>query len=163
MVSQSGEYQLLGFDLSTHFPEDMIVLEKFTPKKPLSAIYWDGSKSKYFVKRFLVEPSDKKVSFISDAQGSYLEVVSYDIRPVAEIEFIKERNKDQRPNLQINFETFISVKGLKAQGNTLTTYKVKSISLIESLQPPSEDVLPDKATKDNDVNDDGQSQIIFDF
>ena len=163
MVSQSGEYQLLGFDLSTHFPEDMIVLEKFTPKKPLSAIYWDGSKSKYFVKRFLVEPSDKKVSFISDAQGSYLEVVSSDIRPVAEIEFIKERNKDQRPNLQINFETFISVKGLKAQGNTLTTYKVKSISLIESLQPPSEDVLPDKATNDNDVNDDGQSQIIFDF
>ncbi|MCS5662675.1 MAG: DNA gyrase/topoisomerase IV subunit A, partial [Flavobacteriales bacterium] len=70
VVSQSGEYQLLGFDLSTHFPEDMVVLEKFDPKKPVSAIYWDGSKSKYYVKRFLVEASDKKVSFISDSEGS---------------------------------------------------------------------------------------------
>ena len=101
--------------MSTHFPEDMIVLEKLDTKKPVSAIYWDGAKSKYYVKRFLVEPSDKKVSFISDNDGSYLEVVSTDYLPVAEIEFVKERNKDQRPNLKINFEEFISVKGLKAQ------------------------------------------------
>ncbi len=160
VVSQSGEYQLLGFDLSTHFPEDMVVLEKFDPKKPVSAIYWDGSKSKYYVKRFLVEASDKKVSFISDSEGSYLEVVSTDYLPVAEIEFTKERNKDQRPNEQINFEEFITVKGLKAQGNTLTAYKVKSINLLESLEPPTETVAPEEAS---DEDEDGQSQIILDF
>jgi len=160
VVSQSGEYQLLGFDLSTHFPEDMVVLEKFDPKKPVSAIYWDGSKSKYYVKRFLVEASDKKVSFISDSEGSYLEVVSTDYLPVAEIEFTKERNKDQRPNEQINFEEFIAVKGLKAQGNSLTTYKVKSINLLESLEPPVETVAPEEAS---DEDEDGQSQIILEF
>jgi len=160
VVSQSGEYQLLGFDLSTHFPEDMVVLEKFDPKKPVSAIYWDGSKSKYYVKRFLVEASDKKVSFISDSEGSYLEVVSTDYLPVAEIEFTKERNKDQRPNEQINFEEFITVKGLKAQGNSLTTYKVKSINLLESLEPPVETVAPEE---ESDEDEDGQSQIILEF
>ncbi|MFL2563738.1 MAG: DNA gyrase/topoisomerase IV subunit A [Flavobacteriales bacterium] len=164
VISQSGEYQLLSFDLSTHFPEDMIVLEKLDTKKPVSAIYWDGAKSKYYVKRFLVEPSDKKVSFISDSDGSYLEVVSTDYLPLAEIEFVKERNKDQRPNLKINFEEFISVKGLKAQGNTLTTYKVKSINLMASLKPlvetPSSDQEPDK---DDNNNDEGKSQIILDF
>jgi len=160
VVSQSGEYQLLGFDLSTHFPEDMVVLEKFDPKKPVSAIYWDGSKSKYYVKRFLVEASDKKVSFISDSEGSYLEVVSTDYLPVAEIEFTKERNKDQRPNEQINFEEFIAVKGLKAQGNSLTTYKVKSINLLESLEPPVETVAPEE---ESDEDEDGQSQIILEF
>jgi len=164
VISQSGEYQLLGFDLSTHFPEDMIVLEKLDTKKPVSAIYWDGEKSKYYVKRFLVEPSDKKVSFISDSDGSYLEVVSTDYLPLAEIEFVKERNKDQRPNLKINFEEFISVKGLKAQGNTLTTYKVKSINLMASLKPlvetPPSDQEPDK---DHNNNDEGKSQIILDF
>ena len=158
VISQSGEYQLLGFDLSTHFPEDMIVLEKFDTKKPVSAIYWDGVKSKYYVKRFLVEPSDKKVSFISDSDGSYLEVVSTDYLPVAEIEFVKERNKDQRPNLKIKFEEFISVKGLKAQGNRLTTYKVKTINMLASLEPSIE-----TASTEESSDDDGQSQIILDF
>ncbi|MDG2164541.1 MAG: DNA gyrase/topoisomerase IV subunit A, partial [Flavobacteriales bacterium] len=158
VISQSGEYQLLGFDLSTHFPEDMIVLEKLDAKKPVSAIYWDGAKSKYYVKRFLVEPSDKKVSFISDSDSSYLEVVSTDCLPLAEIEFVKERNKDQRPNLKINFEEFISVKGLKAQGNRLTAYKVKTINMLASLEPSLE-----TASTEESSDDDGQSQIILDF
>ncbi len=160
VISQSGEYQLLGFDLSTHFPEDMVVLEKFHPKKPVSAIYWDASKSKYYVKRFLVEVSDKKVSFISESDGSYLEVVSTDSLPVAEIEFTKERNKDQRPNEQINFNEFIAIKGLKAQGNTLTSYKVKSISLLESLN--SEEVSTPKQDISQD-DEDEQSQISMEF
>tara|TARA_B100000767_G_scaffold77671_1_gene74355 strand:- start:1006 stop:3603 length:2598 start_codon:yes stop_codon:yes gene_type:complete len=161
IVSQSGEYQLLGFDLSTHFPEDMVVLEKFHPKKPVSVIYWDGSKSKYYVKRFLIEASDKKVNFISGSEGSYLEVVSTDPIPLAEIEFTKERNKDQRPNEQINFEEFIAVKGLKAQGNTLTTLKVKSINLVEPLEP-TVDTLETEEAPDNE-DEDTQSQIILDF
>ena len=159
VVSQSGEYQLLAFELTTHFPTDMIVLEKFNPKKPISAIYWDASKDKYYVKRFLVEASDKKVSFISESEGSYLEVVSTDYLPVAEIEFTKERNKDQRPNEQINFEEFISIKGLKAHGNTLTSYKVKAINLLESLEPLVEVV--EEASSEED--DDEKAQIILDF
>ena len=160
VVSQSGEYQLLAFELTTHFPTDMIVLEKFNPKKPISAIYWDASKERYYVKRFLVEASDKKVSFISDSEGSYLEVVSTDYLPMAEIEFAKERNKDQRPNEQINFEEFISVKGLKAQGNTLTSYKVKTISLLEPLEPPVDLIQSEESSEDAD---DEQSQINFEF
>ena len=113
-------------------------VEKFDTKKPVSARYWDGDKSKYYVKRFLVEPLDKKVSFISDSDGSCLEVVSTDYLPVAEIEFVKERNKDQRPKLKINFEEFISVKGLKAQGNRLTVHKVKTINVLASLEPSLE-------------------------
>jgi len=78
--------------------------------------------------------------------------------PIAEIEFNKERNKDQRPNEQINFEEFISIKGLKAQGNTLTSYKVKSISLLESLEPPVEELAFEEESEEDD-----QSQIILDF
>ena len=158
VISQSGEYQLLAFELTSHFPTDMIVLEKFNPKKPISAIYWDASKEKYYVKRFLVEASDKKVSFISDSEGSYLEVVSTDYLPIAEIEFIKERNKDQRQNEQVNFGEFISIKGLKAHGNTLTSYKVKSINLLKSLEPTA-DLVEESSSED----DDDKAQIILDF
>ena len=158
VISQSGEYQLLVFELTTHFPTDMIVLEKFNPKKPISAIYWDASKERYYVKRFLVEASDKKMSFISDSEGSYLEVVSTDYLPIAELEFTKERNKDQRQNEQINFEQFISIKGLKAQGNTLTSYKVKAINLLESLEPTVVEQVEELSE-----DDDEKTQIILDF
>ena len=33
----------------------MIVMEKWIPKKPISAIYFDGEKERYYVKRFVVE------------------------------------------------------------------------------------------------------------
>ena len=160
VVTQSGEIQLLSFDLSTHFPEDLIIIEKYHPKTPISAVYWDGAKSKYFVKRFLVEAADKKVGFISESQGSYLEVVSTDQLPVIEIEFVKERNKEQRASLQVKLEEFIAIKGLKAQGNTLTTYKVKSVNLLDPIEPVIEpEPIDDKSEEDGDE----QSQISLDF
>lgn len=159
VVSQSGEYQLLGFDLSTHFPEDMVVLEKFDSEKPISAIYWDAVKEKYYVKRFVVEMTDKKVRFISDAEGSFLELVSTDYRPMAELEFVKERNKDQRENELVNIEEFIAIKGLKAQGNTLTNYKVKAINLLEPLEPP----IKEEPTEVVEEEGDDQTQITMEF
>lgn len=160
VVTQSGEIQLLSFDLSTHFPEDLIIIEQYNPKTPISAVYWDGSKSKYFVKRFLVEAADKKVGFISESQGSYLEVVSTDQLPVIEIEFVKERNKEQRASLQVKLEEFIAIKGLKAQGNTLTTYKVKSVNLLDPIEPVIE---PEPIDEKSEEDGDEQSQISLDF
>jgi len=164
VISQSGEYQLLSYELSNHFPNNMIVLEKFRPKKPLSVVYWDGSKAKYYVKRFLVEITDKKTSFISESEGSYLEVVSTDPLAIAEIEFSKERNKDQRTNELLNFEEFISVKGFKAQGNSLSSFKVKSISLLPPIEVPVVEEDPNSSNpEEEEEDDDEQSQIILDF
>jgi topoisomerase IV subunit A len=129
-ITQSGNYKLLGFDLSTKFEDDMIVLEKWNPKKPVSAVYFDGDKKQYFVKRFLVEPTDKKVLFISEHESSHLEIVSTDWLPNIELTFSKVKGS-QRDNETIALEEFISIKGLKAIGNRLTTHKVKSIDAIE--------------------------------
>jgi topoisomerase-4 subunit A len=132
-ITQSGHYKLVGFDISTRFEEDLIVIEKWLPKKPVSAIYFDGDKKQYFVKRFLVEDTDKKVCFISETEGSVLEVVSTDWIPQIEVHFSKKRDKDQRPPETLNLAEFIAVKGLKAQGNRLTAYDVKNIDLLEPL------------------------------
>ena len=52
---------------------------------------------------------------------------------MADIEFTKERGKDRKPNLELNLEEFISVKGITALGNQLTKDKINQISLLESL------------------------------
>jgi len=145
VVSQNGSLKIILPELSTHFNDDMIVLEKWIPKKPISAIYFDGKKEKYFAKRFLAENKNKEEVFISENKGSFLELISTDWKPVFELVFIKLRNKDQRPNQRIVFEEFISVKGIKAQGNQLTPHKIKQVNTLESLEyRPEEGELTDE-------------------
>ena len=139
VVSQNGSLKIILPELSTHFNDDMIVLEKWIPKKPISAIYFDGKKEKYFAKRFLAENKNKEEVFISENKGSFLELISTDWKPVFELVFIKLRNKDQRPNQRIVFEEFISVKGIKAQGNQLTPHKIKQVNTLDSLEYRPED------------------------
>jgi len=131
-IQQSGEIELKSFDISNHFDEDMVLIEQNNPKKPVSAVYFDGNKQAYYVKRFLIENTMSRFSFITDNENSQLEVVSTDWRPQVEIVFVKEKGKDRQTQI-INIEEFISVKGEKALGNKLTSKKVKEINLIDSL------------------------------
>ena len=167
VVSQNGSLKIILPELSTHFNDDMIVLEKWIPKKPISAIYFDGKKEKYFAKRFLAENKNKEEVFISENKGSFLELISTDWKPVFELVFIKLRNKDQRPNQRIIFEEFISVKGIKAQGNQLTPHKIKQVNTLESLEYRPED---GESTDENDAilnevkedeNDSGSAQTTL--
>ena len=129
IITQSGKSKVVKPDLAMHFDDDMIVLEKWNSKKPISAIYFDGEKDRYYIKRFLVELTDKEEIFISNHAKSQLEIVSTDYRPIAEIQYSKRSLQNQ----EINLEEFIAVKGIKAQGNQLTTEKIKQVNLLESL------------------------------
>lgn len=133
IATQSGIVKTIIPELTTHFDNDMIVLEKWIPKKPVSAIYYDGQKERYYVKRFLIENEGKEESFISEHPNSQLEIVSTDWRPMAEVEFTKERGKDRKPNLEVNLEEFIAVKGINALGNQLTKEKINQINLLNPL------------------------------
>ena len=133
VITQSGIVKTIIPELTTHFDSDMIVLEKWIPKKPISVIYYDGEKERYYVKRFLIEQEGKEESFISSHPDSQLEIVSTDWRPMADVEFTKERGKDRKPNMQVDLEQFISVKGINALGNQLTREKINQINLMDPL------------------------------
>lgn len=146
IITQSGKVKTIIPELTTHFEDDVIVLEKWIPTKPISCIYFDPEKDKYFVKRFLIESLTKEEIFISEHPYSRLEIVSTDYRPVAEIVFAKIKGVEKEP-LTVNFEEFISVKGIKAQGNQLTSDKIKLISLLESL-PYEEEITENETVQD---------------
>ena len=132
IINQTGKLKTIIPELTTHFDEDMIVLEKWNSKKPISTIYYDGEKERYFIKRFLVENENKEEIFITEHEKSQLEIVSTDWRPVAEVVFTKVKGI-QKENQTIDLEQFIAVKGIKALGNQLTTDKLKQVNLLESL------------------------------
>ncbi|MFC5195174.1 DNA gyrase/topoisomerase IV subunit A [Bizionia hallyeonensis] len=133
IIRQSGLIKTIVPEVTTHFDDDMIVMEKWIPKKPISAIYFDGEKERYYVKRFLVENESREELFISEHENSQLEIVSTDWKPMAQVEFTKERGKDRKDNMEVNLDEFIAVKGISALGNQLTKDKVKQIDLMEPL------------------------------
>ena len=130
VVYKSGILQLINFDLNRHFNEDILLIEKWNPKQPLSAVYFDAQKEAYFVKRFMVENSEKSMSIISSNKGSFLEIISSHSSPELKVSYVKERGKDRKVE-QINLTSFIAIKGQKAQGNKLSTKKVQQLELLE--------------------------------
>ena len=160
VVSQNGLLKTIAPELTTHFNDDMIVLEKWIPKKPLSVVYFDSKKEKYFAKRFLVENENKEEMFISANKGSFLELISTDWKPVIEVVFNKVRNKEQRESLKIIFNEFITIKGVKAQGNQLSSFKIKQVNPLEPIEyaPPIEtpaneiEVIDEHVVDENVVN-----------
>jgi len=164
IITQSGKVKTIIPELSTHFDEDMIVLEKWVPKKPISAVYYDGEKERYFVKRFLIENENKEEIFISEHEKSQLEIVSTDYRPLAEVVFAKVKGV-QKENTTVNFEEFIAVKGIKALGNQLTADKIKQISLLEPLpyEEPKEEIAEEIEVVDSEnLSDDSDLDIELD-
>lgn len=133
VIDQKGIVKTIPPDLLTRFNDDMIVLEKWNPDKPISVVHYVGDKDRFYLKRFLVENPNKEEAVISDDSKSYMELVSTDWRPRLEIEFVKPRGKDPKPNLEVDVEEFITVKGIKALGNQLTPEKVKNINVLDSL------------------------------
>lgn len=131
-ISQKAIIELKSFDISNHFDDDMIIIEKLNPKKAVTAIYFDGAKNNYFVKRFLIEHNTTRFNFITEHKDSFLELASTDWRPQVELVFIKEKGKDRQTKI-INLEEFIAIKGAKAMGNRLSSKKIKEINLLESL------------------------------
>ena len=131
LVNNDGNSKVVTPEMSLHFNDKMIRIEKWIPNKPLTAIYLDTEKERYFIKRFLIESETKEDNFVKD--GGELLFLNSDWRPVIEVEFVKPRDKEAIPSLEINAEDFIAIKGFKAIGNQLTAKKIKKITLKEVL------------------------------
>ena len=129
IINQKGEIKTIIPNLNTHFDNDMIVLEKWIPNKPISAVYFDGERERYYVKRFMVEHPDREEVFISDHPDSKLLIVALDYRPMAEVIYYKKGLENEI----LNFEEFIAIKGIKALGNQLSKEKIRDINLLDPL------------------------------
>jgi topoisomerase-4 subunit A len=176
IIQQNGILKTFKPNLNMHFPEDMIILEKWIIDKPLSAIYFDGNKDRYFIKRFLAGSQNVDQYFIPSNSKVQLEIVSSDWKPVIDISFSKT-SKGTKDNLIEKIEELISVKGIKALGNQLSSFKIKNINLIEPIpySPPektpimelevNEEVSVQNENIENDnknsENQEGQTELEF--
>jgi len=170
IIQQKGSLKTVKPDVNMHFPEDMITLEKWIPKKPISVLYFNGHKDCYFVKRFIAGNQNNDQKFIPEGSKIQLELVSTDWRPVVELIFSKT-SKGVRDSETKVVDQLISIKGIKAIGNKLSSFKVKNINQLDPLEytPPekkeiNELVVDSEEIKTNGkdmIDDKGQTELEF--
>ncbi len=126
-ILSTGHYQLFPFVLGTHFPDEALTIVKWNPETPITAVYWEGEKQQYNVKRFLPEAARDPVLFITEHPDSKL--VLHTLVPETGLHIAFDKRSNDRPDEDIALSEFIAVKGVKALGNRLTPYKVKDLQL----------------------------------
>lgn len=123
VIFNNGTYEITDQELTQRFDTDKILLiEKFTHDKVITAIYYDGDKIQYNVKRFKIETSrlKEKYQFIKDGKDNYLEAVTCDSDPVLILKIGKGKIQETQ---RIKIAEFIDVMGWKAMGNKLVDKK----------------------------------------
>jgi len=168
IVSSSGILKILPPDLSMHFPDDMIILEKADRSRPISVVYFNTKKNIYFIKRFVLGVLKGEQKYVDISRNIQVELVSTDWKPV--IELVVKNGKELTRD-KVNVFDFISVKGIKAIGNQLSKKQLKEINLLDPIPYEPEikelneiEVVDEQDDdRDDDSNENGQSQIKLEF
>jgi len=129
VVTKNGYFRTTGFDLSNHYEDNILIIEKFRPEKVYSVVYWDQEQKFYYVKRFILEDSEKTQCFINEDPESRLKSLTEVEYPRFEIKFGGKHK--ERKNEIIEVAEFIGVKSYKAKGKRLTSFMVENIQEIE--------------------------------
>jgi topoisomerase IV subunit A len=130
-INSSGTYMHTGYDLSLHFDEDLAHIQKHEDGKIITVIYYHGSKQGYFLKRFALEPADKKTLIIPEDDGSKLIAFSLNPKPELLVEFDPKLNKKPLEDELILASDFVEVMGVKALGKRVSRNVVSNIGFVE--------------------------------
>ncbi|MDP4281977.1 MAG: DNA gyrase/topoisomerase IV subunit A [Bacteroidota bacterium] len=146
--TQSGYYRLTSFDLSTHFEEDMIRIEKYIPEKVFSIVYKDPESGLYYVKRFKIDPTDKKTDFIGFEDKNQLVLITSMPAPVLNIHFDMNLKTKGSEEEIVPVSEFIGVKSMKAKGKRLSSQSIKNLAWL--MPEPKEEPDENKELKDDE-------------
>jgi len=142
-INSDGEFKLTGYDLSTHFDDNLVLIEKHNPRKIVTAIYFDGELKKHYVKRFDIPEQtqvNRKVLFSGESKGSKMEMFTLDYLPVVQLE-IKTKSGETELEV-IPLADFIGVKSYRARGKRLSNKDIKKIKFLDPLpyEEPEEEI-----------------------
>ena len=144
----------------------MLIIEKFNPDKPYSLIYIDGESNSYFLKRFFIEDTDKKINLFDDQKGAIVYKIFNDWYPMIELS-LKDEKKDKELDKEIiNVSEFCYIMKYKAKGKRLSKYLVTSINVLEPLpfeeevEDIEEEEIEEELTLDSNTNNISDEDFI---
>ena len=154
-IFSNGEFRLSGYDLSTHFDDDMTQIMKFEPNAVFSVIYIEGETKLMYIKRFMIEedtPLNRRISFIGENENAEYLIMNMDKLPRLMLSFNDSASGKQYEDEELNVAEYIGVKSYKAKGKRLSTRDEATYTFLEPYEPQEEDVLEEENVEVADDN-----------
>ena len=165
VVSKNGDYYTTTFDDTNHFADNILRIEKFDASKIWTCVLFDANEGFKYIKRFMFESSQKPVNFIGENPKSQMILLTDTYYPRIEVKF-GGKYADKEPQ-EIDVESFIGVKGIKAKGKRLNNqWEVGDVNELEPLRFPEPEVTeaeeeePDVA--EEGTEEEGTEKTLFD-
>lgn len=140
---KDGTYELTDFELTNRYDADNILLiEKFQPAKPVSAIYYDAKAGQYMAKRFMIEAQTLKTryQFIKEGEGNYAAVVTTQEDPMVTLRAGKKKADMIDSPYPLGK---LEMTGWKAVGTKIVLPDIKEVLLVPG---EAENAEPDAPT-----------------
>jgi topoisomerase-4 subunit A len=134
VVLRNGDFYVTNFDLSNHYEEDILMIEKYDAEKTWTAALLDAEVGFRYIKRFKIEATARKQNFIGDNPDNRLYLLTSE--PFPRIEVVFGGKDSSRDPLVIDVADFIGIKGFKAKGKRISTFEIQTINELEPAEPP---------------------------
>ena len=134
VVLNNGDFYTTNFDLSNHYEQNILVIEKYQPGKTWTAIVYDADQKYYYLKRFRLEASARKQSFLGENPKNRLMLLTDEAYPRVEVVF--GGHDSFREALVIDVDEFTVVRGFKAKGRRVSSYEIASFNELEPNRLP---------------------------
>ncbi len=168
VINADGEYYTTAPDANCHFDAGILRIEKDDQGKVWTAVLFDASQKNYlYLKRFNLDPSAKRINILGDEKENRLILLTDTVYPRL---LVTMGGADSfREPMEIDAEQFVGIKGVRARGRRVTTFKVDSVTELEPLRLPEPAPEPDKteesdntgvADENDSENNDGQLSLF---
>jgi topoisomerase-4 subunit A len=145
VITDNGGYYLTNFDLTAHFDQNYLRIEKFDSEKVWSLAMWNADLGYYYGKRFTFDAQAKQQNMLGENTASKILVLSDREEAQIRITFSDE----SKPAMEVLMSEFIDVKSPKAKGKRFTTFEVAQIEDITPEPEPEPEV--DEPTDSDDA------------
>ena len=159
VILRSGEFYTTNFDLSNHYDDNILIIEKFNSGKVWTAALYDADQKYPYLKRFVLEAGSKRQNFLGENPKSRLLLLSGEAYPRIEVVF--GGHDAFREPLTIDAEEFIGVKSFKAKGKRLSTFEVETVNELESARVATEVQPQDDAENTPEQRDNTAEQMTL--
>ncbi|MCQ2275877.1 MAG: DNA gyrase/topoisomerase IV subunit A [Bacteroidales bacterium] len=164
-VYKSGNYRITGFELTTHFEDDLGVIKKWNKKQIITTVYYQKKEDKYYMKRFLPDTLNKKIDFVPDDGASTIIGISVDYLPQIKVVY-REKKAEKDSEIIISCAEFVELMSFRARGKRVNFPDIKKVTFVEPLpydepEEEPEEELPEVNEEELESVDDAVAKDIF--
>ena len=145
VITQNGDYYLTTFELTAHFDQNILRIEKFDSDKVWSLAMWNADLGYYYGKRFQLDAQLKSQNMLGENSDSKIALLSDREEAIFRITFVD----DTKPAMEVLMSEFIEAKSPKAKGKRFSTLDVAKM----------EDITPEPEVIEEEVSEDSNEQM----